>query len=340
MRRALILGTGLIGASVGAGLAQAGWRVAGWDPAASALEGALAMGGIGEVVGDPGRAASTFDLVVLAAPVRATIASLGELRTTALVTDVASVKTPVVVAAAHLPRFVGGHPMAGRESSGPGAASAAMFRGASWILTEDGCAEADLAAMEEVVEALGAIPVRMAAADHDAAVAAVSHLPQVVASALVNLVASRPGTMGLAAGGFRDLTRIALSEPGWWGDVLAENRHSVSRLLRDLGAELEQWAASVEAADVAALTGRLESARNTRRAMAAPVGAVRVLLEDRPGEIARVGHALAETGADVRDLQLRHATRGGGGILTLSVASGQEAALAIALEAEGFRLVE
>jgi prephenate dehydrogenase len=337
--RALVLGTGLIGSSVGSGLEAAGWKVAGWDPSADALEGALSMGGISEVVEDVAASAAEVDLVVLAGPVRAIIETLGDLSTGALVTDVAGVKMPVVEAASHLPRFVGGHPMAGRETSGPGAASPAMFRGATWILTVDGSDDADLTAMEEVVRSLGAVPVRMSATDHDAAVAAVSHVPQVVASALVNLVAANEDALSLAAGGFRDLTRIALSEPGWWGDVLSENRRDVAGLLRALGADLESWAGAIERTDVSAVTADLMRARDTRRGLTAPVAAVRILLEDRPGEIARVGHALAETGADVRDLQLRHATRGGGGILTLSVLPGQEENLARALEAEGFRVV-
>jgi len=340
LNRALILGTGLIGASVGAGLSSRGWHVAGWDPVAAALNEAREMGAVVETVSDPLTAAREFDLVVLCGPAAAIIETLGCLETDALVTDVAGVKSPVVRAARHLPRFVGGHPMAGRESSGPGAATAAMFRGAAWILTEDGADESDLKAMEETVEELGAYPVRMSAAAHDAAVAAVSHLPQVVASALVNLVASDETALSLAAGGFRDVTRIALSEPGWWTDILTENREPLSRLLRRLSDELEQWAARVETADRSGVARRLETARDTRKSLAPPVAAVKVLLEDRPGEIARVGHALAEAEVDVRDLQLRHATQGGGGVLTLSVKPGQEERLASELRREGFRLVD
>ncbi|MGA7270505.1 MAG: prephenate dehydrogenase/arogenate dehydrogenase family protein [Acidimicrobiia bacterium] len=337
--KALVLGTGLIGASVGAGLGRKGWAVAGWDPSSAALQGAREMGGIETIAAGIEPAAKEADLVVLAGPVRAIIDALGDLRTDALVTDVAGVKTPVVRAGSHLAHFVGGHPMAGRESSGPSAASPAMFHGASWILVTDGAAEADLARMEKIVETLGARPVRMAAAEHDAAVAAVSHVPQVLASALVNLVADEGGALSLAAGGFRDLTRIALSDPAWWIDILNENRAQVARLVRSLSEDLRWWADCIAAQDRDEVTGALQSARTVREGLAAPVAAVQVLLEDRPGEIARVGHALARTGADVRDLQLRHATRGGGGILTLSVRMGQEGELAQALRAEGFRLV-
>lgn len=340
MKRAFVAGTGLIGASVGLGLTEAGWTVLGWDPDESALRQAREMGAVGEAAPDLLTAAVEVDLVVLAGPVGAILETLPKLGTGALVTDVAGVKSNVVEAGKGLPRFVGGHPMAGRESSGPGAASAAMFHGATWILTEDNTDPADLASMEDVVETLGAVPVRMSAADHDAAVAAVSHLPQIVASALVNLVASHDRALPLAAGGFRDLTRIALSEPGWWTDILTQNQREVSHLVRSLSTELQRWADSIDHGDRQAVSGRLESARTTRQQLAPPVAAIRVLLEDRPGEIARVGQALAEAAADVRDLQLRHATRGGGGVLTLSVRPDTEEALKVALQAEGFRLVD
>lgn len=337
--RALIAGTGLIGASLGAGLRGAGWEVVGWDPSPESLQGAAEVGALDHRASDLETGLGGADLVVLAAPIGEVVATLAGLETDALVTDVAGVKVPVVAAGAHLPHFVGGHPMAGRESSGPGAASGAMFRGATWVLTSDGASSDDLARMVAIVESLGAVAVTMSAQEHDAAVAAVSHLPQVVASSLVNLVAGRPAALELAAGGFRDVTRIALSEPVWWADILAENRGEVASLVRALGSDLTRWANWVESGETLSITRELDTARNVRRGLAPPVGEVRVLLEDRPGEIARVGQALAQTGTDVRDLQLRHATRGGGGVLTLSVPPDQVGALGAALEAEGFRLV-
>ncbi|MFP3913730.1 MAG: prephenate dehydrogenase/arogenate dehydrogenase family protein [Actinomycetota bacterium] len=340
MKSASILGTGLIGASLGAGLRQQGWYVRGWDPDPAARSQALKMGALDEEWLEPAGAADDSDVLFLAGPLSAIIETVLDLDSGVLVTDVAGVKAPVVEAARHLPRFVGGHPMAGRESSGPGAASAAMFQGATWILTTDEARAEDLTALEEVVVSLGAVPVRMTAAEHDAAVAAVSHVPQVVASALVNLVATDGAALSLAAGGFRDLTRIALSEPTWWTDVLTQNGSQVTRLVRDLSRDLEDWADCIDRGRAGELARRLDSARAARRGLAAPVAAVRVLLEDRPGEIARVGHALSRSGVDVRDLQLRHATRGGGGVLTLSVRPGQELALRSALQEEGFRLVE
>ena len=337
MQQAVVLGTGLIGASVAIGLRQAGFQVAAWDPDPDALEAARRLGAFDRGLDAP--QVNHADLVVLAGPVPAIVAQLGLLDTEALVTDVAGVKLPVVRAPRRARRFVGGHPMAGRETSGPAGASGSMFRGASWILTTDGAADQDLAAVSEVVRKLGAVPVQMTAAAHDAAVAAVSHLPQVVASVLVQLVDATPAALELAAGGFRDLTRVALSEPQWWADVLVANRAPVAERLRALSSALEEWAQMMEEGDRDGLLQRLSAARSIRAGMAAPVAAVGVVLEDRPGEIARVGHALAESGVDLRDLQLRHATHGGGGVLTLSVRSQELDRLRQALAAEGFTLV-
>jgi prephenate dehydrogenase len=300
----------------------------------------MEVGALDALVDEPSGPAGDVDLVVLAGPVNAIVDTLSTLETDALVTDVAGVKGPVVRAGSRLARFVGGHPMAGRETSGPSSASPSLFRGASWILTTDASSGSDVDEMSTIVASLGAVPVPMSAAAHDAAVAAVSHVPQIVASALVNVVGSDTAALQLAAGGFRDLTRIALSEPGWWTDVLAENRSDVVRLLGALGDELGAWSTRLEEGDRPAVEAGLESARTTRRGLAPAVSALRVLLEDRPGEIARVGQALALSGADVRDLQLRHATRGGGGILTLSVAPGHEVGLRRELEADGFRILD
>ena len=340
MAVAALLGTGLIGASIGIGLRGLGWVVVGWDPDAGAADGAMRCGAVDRLSNSAEEAIAGADLVVLAGPPVAIEDQLRTIDTGALVTDVAGVKSPMVAAGRHLKRFVGGHPMAGRESSGPAGASGSLFRGATWVLTTDHADASDLAVVEKIVADLGAIPVLMASADHDAAVAAISHLPQVVASALVNRVARDPTALDLAAGGFRDITRIALSDPGWWTDVLVENRKALGSLLRGLGDDLTAWAGLIEAGDREALGAVMLAARTARRSLSAPVAAVGVVLDDTPGEIARVGHALETSGVDLRDLQLRHATHGGGGVLTLSVRAGEVDLLKAALTADGFRLLD
>jgi prephenate dehydrogenase len=338
-RQAAILGTGLIGASVGIGLRAAGWHVTGWDPDPGALSGAEAIDAFDERADDRLGAVRGVDLVVLAGPVPTIVHTLEVIDTEVLVTDVAGVKAPVVAAGRHLPRFVGGHPMAGRETSGPQGASGSMFRGATWVLTTDDAAPEALDEMEDIVGSLGANPIRMRAGEHDISVSAASHLPHVTAAALVEAVAAQPGALELAAGGFRDLTRVALSDPGWWVDVLMANRTAVSGSLRSLAHSLQDMADAVERSDRVVLDERLRRARSLRSAMAAPVETVSMVLEDRPGELARVGLALSFSGVDLRDFQLRHAVHGGGGVLTLSVRTGEAASLRESLANEGFTVL-
>ena len=338
-REAAVLGTGLIGTSVAIALRTAGWIVRGYDPDGAALSQATVMEGV-EPCDSISEAVAGAHLVVLAATVRAILETLGTLETDALVTDVAGVKRPVVEAASHLARFVGGHPMAGGESSGPEGASGGMFRGATWVLTTDGADGGDLMEMSAIVQSLGAVPVQMTAHAHDRAVAAASHVPHLTAASLVSLVSREEGARALVAGGFRDLTRVAASEPGWWSEVLVANRDAVAEELRLLAGSLGELADMVESEDQEAVQSRLEAARQLRRGMVAPVTAVRVILEDRPGEIAEVGKALSDSGVDLRDLQLRHAVHGGGGVLTLSVKPVDARKLRAALDIAGFRVLE
>ena len=337
MRRVAILGTGLIGASLGMALREVGWTVSGWDPSRSARDIARQRGALHEARDTLEAAARDAQLIVLAGPLNATLATLADLDTDAIVTDVAGAKVPVIAAAPTGMRFVAGHPMAGREHAGPAAATSALFRGAAWIVCPDGAAPDDVEAVTGIVESVGAIPVSMSAAEHDRVVATVSHLPQVIATSLVNQVSDSPAALELVSGSFRDLTRIAASEPGWWPEVLVANEANVGdaidELIAHLGAMREEMRGDGEA-----LTARLAAARDNRRDMAPPVVRVGVVLQDKPGEIAAVGRALEESSVDVRDLQLRHALHGGGGVLTLSVRPGESETLRAALAAEGFAL--
>jgi len=337
-RTAAVLGTGLIGASFAMALRQAGWTAAGWDPDREALAAAAERGALDRVCAAGEEAVEGADLVVLAGPLEAILETLPELRTGALVTDVAGVKVPVVEA--DRPpglRLVAGHPMAGREHAGPSAATPALFRGAAWIVCPDRAAPEDAARIEEIVRSVGAVPHVMAAAEHDRAAALISHLPQVIAVLLVNLASDDPEALRLAAGSFRDLTRVAASEPGWWPGLLAANRRNVGEAIDRMIGGLEGVRAEMRS-DRGSLAARMASARARRRELAPPVVRVGVVLQDRPGEIAAVGRALERSAVDVRDLQLRHALHGGGGVLTLAVHPGEAEPLREALTAEGFTL--
>ena len=201
-------------------------------------------------------------------------------------------------------------------------------------MTTDGAVPGDLARMREIVSSLGANPIEMTAAEHDVAVARVSHLPHVLAAVLMNLAEEDPATLALAGGGFRDLTRIAAGESSWWSEVLTANSDEVADSIDRLDAALERWRSATKNE----LAGMLESARRARLGLGEHNTQVRVILLDRPGEIARVGHALEQSRVDVRDFQLRHGEHGGGGILTISVRGEGKDALTMALIDEGFEV--
>lgn len=336
-RRAAIAGTGLIGASIGLGLTHAGWQVVGWDPDGGVLAEARAVGAVSATgAGDlDDLVALRPDLLVLAGPIEGVVAGVEQLDTDILTIDVAGVKGPVVAAAAHLSHFVGTHPMAGREISGPRAASLGLFRGAAWVLTTDNADRADVEQVGGVVESLGARPVRMTAAEHDAAVARISHLPQVLAGALLATVADDPHALSLASGSFRDLTRVAASDPTPWVGLLSANRVEVLEATAALQRAIDVVADELAADERDRLQASLTEAGERRRFLAPPVVAVSVALADRPGELAKVGRSLEASAVDVRDLQLRHAPYGGGGVLTLAVRPGDAEALRAALLQEG-----
>jgi prephenate dehydrogenase len=274
--RVAIIGLGQIGGSVGRALVAAGdpWHVAGWTRSADGRRSA-ARDGIG-VAGSMTEACRGADLVVLAAPPLACLELIddlaGPLRESlvpdAVVTDVASTKAAISArAAARGLRFVGGHPMAGREERGYAASDAALFVDRPWIVTPsvppDPAAEERVAAL---ATACGAELVRLDPARHDAAVAAISHLPLVVAAALVEAMAAGqewPLEQRLAAGGWASMTRLARGDVEMGAGILATNGPAVAARLRELRAVLDGWLGDLEAASVepARLRERLATAR-------------------------------------------------------------------------------
>ncbi len=335
-----IAGTGLIGASIGLGLARAGWEVSGWDPDPATLATVHEMGAIATAFDSfESLVAAADELVILAGPPRAILEQIEIIETPVLVIDVAGVKVDVVARAGDK-RFVGTHPMAGREIRGPAGATPSLFRGATWVITTNGAAAADLEYVEGVLEQLGARPVRMTAGEHDAGVAMISHLPQVLATALVNEAADRTKTLELVAGSFRDLTRVAASDPAIWVDVLELNTPQVLAVIEDFRERLDKVATALSDGDDDSIRAFLGRGRQIRRSLAPGSVPVRVALADQPGELARVGRAFGTASVDVRDLQLRHAPHGGGGVLTVSVRPGEDAALRTALEDEGLLVLD
>ncbi|GBD84900.1 prephenate dehydrogenase [bacterium BMS3Abin02] len=333
--KAGILGTGLIGASIGLGLAAAGWDLVGWDPDLASLRVAHQRGAVARIAtSEDDLISEDLDLLVLAGPPKPVPVTLRRLSTDVLVTDVTGVKAPVIAAGAHLAHFVPGHPMAGREVSGPEAATPVLFRGATWILITDGADSDDIEQVEEIVRQLGANPVRMSAGEHDRAVAVVSHLPQLLASTLIAEAATELGDLSLVGGGFRDLTRVAASDADLWSELLAANRPLVVETIERFGCRLQRWADLLEVEAHAEVAAALAEAGRLQEDLHPAVGTVEVSLLDRPGELAAVGRALDHSQVDVRDLQLRHSPHGGGGLLQVFVRNGDIPALCQALNAE------
>jgi prephenate dehydrogenase len=263
--RAAILGLGLMGASLGMALRRAGLvasdGLAGYDPAPGVAQRARQRGAIELACASPADAVAEARLVVLAAPVLASrdlLAAIApHLSRDAVITDLGSTKV-AVAAWAHdcLPdpsRFVPSHPMTGRERSGMDAAAPDLYAGCAWCLTPDEQTEpAALAKVRATVEALGARPLLLSAQDHDAAVATISHLPLLAAAALTLAAGTSPGwplASQLAAGGFRDTTRVASGDPSMARDICLTNTEPILAALDAYLAQLQRLRTSIAAGD-------------------------------------------------------------------------------------------
>lgn len=275
----VVIGVGLIGGSFALALkkAKAVKHVVGVGRSRKNLAAALKMRIIDEAVADARRAVADADLVLLAMPVGQTAEVMARiaphLPQHAVVTDGGSTKQDVVADArrflgAHFPRFVPAHPIAGTENSGAAAAMADLYRGKNVIITPQPETTARALRLVRMAwQRCGARIVRLEAQEHDAIFAAVSHLPHVVAFALVNALARRPDAkklFGFSAGGLRDTVRIAGSSPEMWRDICMANRDDLLAVLDDFEDELESVRSAIESGDGATLGRMFDHARTAR----------------------------------------------------------------------------
>lgn len=351
-----MLGAGLIGGSVALGLRAAGaGDVAGYDVDPAALETGLARGAFSTVHRTVGEAVAGARAIVLAAPVDRLAELAGAVAaaaaTEAVVTDVGSAKRHVVEECEAVlgPRFVGGHPMAGSEQHGIAAADAELFHDAWWILTPTPATSSHAYRTAAALAAsLRARPVALDPISHDRLLARLSHLPQIVASALVTAALASEGAqvhLNLAAAGFRDVTRIAASDPSLWIAILQANREAVLEALEGLRGALGEVERSLVHQRWDDLRGFLEEARAARLGLfgkpeldEVPVALWMPVL-DRPGVLAEVTTAAGALGANIEDLRIVHSTEGGRGRLELIVAGEAPAeALSRALKELGYRV--
>jgi len=277
--RVTLIGVGLLGGSLGLALQQRGLarRVVGHVRREESVTACRALGVVHEATTDLAEAVRGSDLVVLCTPLgqMETLARqfAPHLKPGALVTDVGSVKAPVVASLEPLLRvagavFVGGHPMAGSEKAGPEHARADLFQGAQCLVTPTPSTDAtSLRAVEDLWRGVGGVPLRMTPELHDQLVARTSHLPHLVAAALVHLVldpAAPPEQARVCASGFRDTTRVASGSPEMWRDIASTNSQQLTTALDDLITRLHGARAALAGGDTSALATFFEAAKRRR----------------------------------------------------------------------------
>ncbi|MFZ9706306.1 MAG: prephenate dehydrogenase/arogenate dehydrogenase family protein [Ilumatobacteraceae bacterium] len=325
-KRANVLGLGLIGGSVAAALRGKGWHVSGADEDGGRETDALTRGFIDARGIDP-----LGDISFVATPVSTVASGIRRLldSTRGVVTDVGSVKAPIVEAITD-PRFVGGHPMAGSELQGLDGADADLFRGAVWVLCpSSSTSDETFAVVAALVREIGGDVLALPANRHDQLVAVTSHLPHLAAATLLSLARTRAddhaAVMRLAAGGFRDMTRVASGHPAIWLDICRENQSAIVDAIDAMIDGLSDMRKIVDETDSAALLARLNEARTVRSNLPGrvreltEVAEVRIPIPDRPGAAAEVFTLAAELGVNTANFEVTHSVEGDRGILVMVV---------------------
>ncbi len=350
-RRAQVIGTGLIGGSIGMALRARGWHVTGSDLRVGQAAECARMGVL-DAVGDDPVAEIAFVATPVSAAIRESRAALRRFETEnpdAIVTDVGSVKASIAAGVDH-PRFIGGHPMAGSELAGASGADPMLFEGCTWVLTPT--ARTDPGAytkLRAIISSLGASVIALLPEEHDQLVAIVSHVPHLTAAALMTVAArsqnEHAALLRLAAGGFRDMTRVAAAHPGIWLDICEENSAAIVTTLDELIGELGAFRDAVHARDTAFLAAALDAAARARSTL--PAGAqhpaqlaqVRVPVPDEPGVIASITTHASGIGVNIEDLHIEHSFEGDRGTVVLVVPAKDVGVLIEVLRRAGHRAV-
>jgi prephenate dehydrogenase len=341
-----VLGVGLIGGSIGlAARERLGARVRGFDPDATTLATARERAAIDEACGSPEEAVAKADVVFVAAPVGALPAAIRDALAAAgdgcAVTDVGSTKRSVVAATAD-PRFIGGHPLAGAETAGVAHARADLFEGATWYLTPTEATQGTLyERLHRLLVDLGARPAALDPDTHDAVMAAVSHLPHVLANVLVAQAArvlSEEGERLPHTGpSFRDATRVAGANTPMWRDIYLANADALVAAIDDTQRRLAEVRSALATGDGAAVGAWNDAALDDRRRLleadllGADVHELRVSVPNRPGVVAEVALALGRAGVNISDMALSPAPDRSSGTIALWIAGADRAEQAQAL---------
>lgn len=342
-----VVGAGLLGTSLALALARQGVEVLLSDLAEEHVRTASGLGA--------GRAREDADrpaLVVVAVPpdhVAGAVAAALRRDPQAVVTDVGSVKAAplraLVESGVDVTRYVGSHPMAGSERSGPLAANAGLFDGRPWAVTAHPAADpAAVAAVTRLASAAGAVPVALSPEEHDQAVAATSHVPHLLASLAAARLAEAPAShLALSGQGVRDVTRVAGGDPGLYAQIVSGNAEAVLALLGRVREDLDAAIAAVGGADRERLVGLLDRGLAGTRAIPGKHGgpplatqAVFVAVPDHPGELARLFADAGEIGVNIEDVHIDHDPGRAVGQVELVVAEASAEHLSVALESRGW----
>jgi prephenate dehydrogenase len=354
--RIAVIGTGLIGASIGLASKRGGATVVGFDEDRATAEVAAERGAVDQVGAGLGEALDGAELALVAVPVSQLAAQVrGALEASGdgcTVTDVGSTKAAVCAAAGGSPRFIGGHPVCGSEARGPEHASADLFDGATWFLSPLPQSEPErYRLVHGFVAGLGATPVAVDPTAHDRLVALTSHLPHVLANVLVNQAGATRidghEPLSSAGGSLRDMTRVAGANPRIWVDIFLDNAEALRSALADYRRGLEQVEASLAAGDAGFLARWIGEAALNRRGMITEaygdpgqLHRLRVHVPDRPGVLAGITQALGAERINIEDFELHHHSTERGGTLSVLVSGEGEAERAAALlEAQGYGVV-
>lgn len=360
LRTAAIIGTGLIGGSLGLALKNIAGvsQVNGFTRRPETGEKAIAMGAIDVAFSSIEAAVKRADIVFIATPVSDVVGeakkAIKAMRRGAILTDVASVKAPIVAALDETAatagiRFIGGHPMAGSELSGIEAANKDLFRNAAYILTPTEHTDPDaLKETHGLLQSIGARVFTVNPNKHDRVIAAISHLPHVMSASLVNVAKAEQADFAnvfkLAAGGFYDMTRIAGSSPGLWTDICLSNRDAINELIDKYKVELDQFSSLLKNGDAAGVRLKLEQASSTRQELprlkpeeAPLVIELTIAVPNHPKVLGDITMCVADLGVNIEDIQIVHSTEADGGFLKLAILTEAEATrVADALEEKGY----
>ncbi len=326
MRRANVMGLVLIGGSLALALKKNGFNISGSDENIETSKSALEREIISAIGVDPLAEISFIATPVSSIPMQASIALA---QTKGIVSDVGGVKASVVDAVRD-PRFVGGHPMAGSELAGLDGADETLFEGAVWVLTPSvESSDETFEKLAKIITSLGAEIVVLEAQRHDRLVAVVSHLPHLTAATLMGLAhvtaEEHVAVLRLAAGGFRDMTRVASGQPQIWIDICRENRDAILDALDGMIAGLSEMRRIVDKQDNEQLLVRLQTARSARANLPGRVHElldvceVRVPIPDRSGSAAEIFTLAADLGVNIANFEVSHSVEGDRGILVLII---------------------